>query len=251
MLASEYPAPYQRAVVRVMSAAQDFLDGEFVRAEAAVIEALGAGLPGVTPPALSQLYYHRLETGRIGELEARVRALIAVAPGILGWRCALARLLVELGRCDEAAREVAALGDPARVPRDRTWLVGVAVLAEAVAELGDAERAHSLCELLRPHARVNVAGGSTSLFYGNVAHFVGLLEAAQGRLDAAGDFLAAAQRVHVRMRAVPWMLRSRLESSRLLRLRGDDARAEELAAAVRVEAEALGMWSVAKRAARS
>ena len=140
--------------------------------------------------------------------------------------------------------------DPALAPRDRTWLVGVAVLAESISEIRDMERAQSLSELLRPYARVNVAGGSTSLFYGNVGHFVGLLEATLGRLDAADEFLSAAHHMHVGMRAVPWILRSRLEQSRVLRLRGEDARAEEIAGAVRAEAEALGMWSLAKRAAR-
>ena len=70
----------------MMSAAQDFFDGHFERAERPVVEPLGAGSPSVTPPALSQHYYHRLEMGRIGALEERVRALIEQAPGILGWR---------------------------------------------------------------------------------------------------------------------------------------------------------------------
>ncbi len=53
-------------------------------------------------------------------------------------------------------------------------------------------------------------------------------------LNGADESLSVAKRVHMRMRAVPRILPSRLEKSRVLRLRGDDARAEELASAVRV-----------------
>lgn len=249
-LANEFPAPYQKAAVQSMYAARDFLNGDLDRAEQRVLRALASGIPSVTPPALVQLYYHRLETGRIAEMESEVRRAVATSPAIVGWRFALARLLVELDRLDEARAELAAAGGLDRAPRDRLWLLSGAILAESVDAVGDVERARASYELLRPHAAVNIVSGSGSLFYGNVGHFVGLLCTTLGRLDEADSRLAAAQYVHEKMGAVAWGLRTRLEQARVLALRGEPERADTAATAVETEASRLGLHALARRAAR-
>ncbi len=244
-LAQDTPAPYLRAVATLQRGGLAFLDGRFAQGEACGLEAMQSGLPAITPLASVQLYYHRLETGRIAELEAAVRSLVEGSPGIGAWRFALARLLTALGRSDEAEHQLALAGSVAELARDRTWLAAAALGAEALAELGDRAGSEALFALLEPHARVNNALGHGSLFYGNTSHHLGLLAMTAGRNDEAEALLDAARAMHARMRSRPWILRTRLARAENLAARGEEATAREQAASVAEEADALGMVRLA------
>jgi hypothetical protein len=145
-----------------------------------------------------------------------------------------------------AALEVA----PDDVPRDWMWTRSAVILAELNADLGRDEARARWYDALAPfQARTAVAGGAV-LFCGAVAHYLGLLAAATGRPELARRHLEDAAAVHERLGARPWLLRSRLELARLLR---DDPaqrdRAAEPLAAVRAEADRLGLEELAADAA--
>ena len=139
---------------------------------------------------------------------------------------------------------------PDDVPRDWMWTRSAVILAELNAGLGREEARDRWYDALAPYqARTAVAGGAV-LFCGAVAHYLGLLAAASGRLELARRHLEEAAVIHERLGARPWLLRSRLELARLLR---DDPaqrdRAAELLAAVRAEADRLGLEALAADAA--
>jgi hypothetical protein len=81
----------------------------------------------------------RRELGGLEELVAATEALSEEHHAIPSWRCGLVLLLADAGRVATAQRELADLG--ARgftdLPRDITWLVSMALLAETAALLGD------------------------------------------------------------------------------------------------------------------
>jgi len=252
-LAAESPAPYLRAVTAGLRGAQALLAGDFAAGERWAVEVIETGLEGATQLAALQLLYHRLETAQTDGVDAIMRSHIARSPGIAGWHFALTKLLCQIGRLDDARHEIASFGDLAAIPRDRNWLPALCVLAECVFDLGDAELASELLSLLEPHARVNAVHANAALFYGNTAHFLGLLEITTGAFDAAARHLDEALAMHEHMRAIPWALRTRSAQLALALASGGDGEqntARATARGLRDEARALGMLALAQRLAR-
>src|SRR4029079_9805465 len=78
----------------------------------------------------------RREQGRLVEVEPALRRFIDIYPMLQAWRAALALLLVELGRLDEARAEFETVAAD-ELPRDANWLIAVTLLAEVCGALGD------------------------------------------------------------------------------------------------------------------
>lgn len=247
-LAAEAPAPFLVGVSALHGGAVAFLDGRFDEAESLAIRASASGLPAVTPLAAVQLFYHRLETGRIAELEASVRSTVEASPALGAWRFALARLLAAEQRHDEAAAQLAEAQPIGELARDRFWLAAATLCAEVVVEIGDARRADALFSLLEPHARVGVALGHGALFYGSVSHFLGMLATTLGRYEESARLLDLARGVHEQMRSEPWRLRTRLAMAENAAARGNRDAAQEGAREVLAHAERAGLVRLAARA---
>ena len=85
------------------------LAGEFDEAERLAQETLAIGQRGQAENALhyyaQAMFNIRREQGRLAEVEGAVRGFIELYPAIPAWRGALALLLIELGRPDEARAE--------------------------------------------------------------------------------------------------------------------------------------------------
>ena len=128
----------------------------------------------------------------------------------------------------------------------------LAVLAECVFDLGDPERAKEVRGLLAPYARVNAVHANGALFYGNTAHFLGLLSLTLGEIDAAEAQLRDALAMHERVRARSWALRTRFAQAVAAIARGSHHQTgtgRELAGRVAAEARDLGMHALAAQAA--
>ena len=165
---------------------------------------------------------------------------------------ALALLLIELGRPDEARAEfeAAAGGGFADFPRDANWLVAITLMAEVCGALGDSVRAAELYAMLEPYAGRNVVVGRNATFNGCASWLLGLLAAAQGRYELAESHYAAAQEMHAAMGARPFEARTKVAWAEMLLAQGEDARASELLADAILVADALGMVVLAERARR-
>ena len=103
------------------------LAGAFDDAERLAQETLAIGQRGQAENAMhyfaQAMFNIRREQGRLGEVEDAVRGFIELYPAIPAWRAALALLLLELRRPDEARAEFEALHTAAS-PRSRAMPTG-------------------------------------------------------------------------------------------------------------------------------
>jgi tetratricopeptide (TPR) repeat protein len=231
--------------------------GDFDEAERLVGETLAIGQRGQAENAVNYyaqaMFNIRREQGRLGEVEPAVRRFIELYPALPAWRSALALMLVELGRLDEARTEFDTLAAPGfdALPRDANWLIAVTLLAEVCGALADADRAGSLYALLEPYGGRNVVVGRAATCNGAAARLLGILAGAMRDHDLAERHYEDALAMHARMGARPWTARTQLAYAEMLlcrRRRGDKARARDLLADAVLTTDALGMVAVAERA---
>ena len=234
--------------------AQAQLAGDFDEAERLAGETLAIGQRGQAENAVhvyaQAMFNIRREQGRLGEAEEAVRGFIELYPAVPAWRCALAVMLLELGRDDEARAEfdaIAAAGFDA-LPRDAQWLIATTLLAEVCGRLGAAAHAAELYERLAPYAGRNVVVGRAATFNGSASRPLGMLATVLGDFAAAERHFADALALHEAMGARPFTARTQLAWAELELARGDVHRARELLADAIVTADALGMVAVAERA---
>ncbi|HEY6892494.1 MAG TPA: AAA family ATPase [Solirubrobacter sp.] len=239
--------------------ARALLAGRLDEAEQLAQETLAIGQRGQAENALhyyaQTMFNIRREQGRLAEVEGAVRGFIELYPAIPAWRGALALLLIELGRPDEARAEFeeAAEGGFAAFPRDANWLIAITLLAEVCGALGDAARAEELYRLLEPYAGNNVVVGRNATNYGSASRLLGLLAATRGSYDLAARHYEKAQEMHASMGAKPMYARTQVSYAELLLTRrvGDDVeRARERLADAILVADALGMVVLGDRARR-
>jgi DNA-binding SARP family transcriptional activator/tetratricopeptide (TPR) repeat protein len=230
------------------------LVGSFDEAERLADATLEIGRHGQAENAVNAyaqaIFNIRREQGRLAEVEPAVRRFIEIYPALVAWRAALALMLVELGRLDEARTEFEALAAD-ELPRDANWLIAVTLLAEVCGALGDGDRAEGLYELLEPYAGRNVVVGRAATCNGAASRLLGILAGAMRSWELAEGHFINALAMHERMGAKPWVARTQLAYAEMLlarRKRGDKARARELLADAVLIADALGMGVVAQRA---
>ena len=174
--------------------------------------------------------------GRHRELEPLVRGNAERLPAMRAWRCALALLVAELGREEEARWELEhlAAADFDDIPRDALWLVAMSLLAELCAVLGDGPRARRLLELLAPYDGRNVVSMGF-VYLGPVARYLGLLAMTAGEHERALAHLQRARALAERAGARPAIVLTVLDVAALLARRNgprDAARALALVESV-------------------
>jgi len=231
------------------------LRGELAEAEAHANETFvmgqKAGDPGVMQTFGAEMFVIRRDQSRLLELEGAIRGMVEEFPAVPAWRCALAVLLAETDRADEARAELEQLSanDYANVTRDNLWLICMALVASA-AFLTDAKGpAAAAYPLLAPfeHRFVTV---THLMCEGSVARVLGELAGACGRYDdAVAHFEVGIERDR-EMGGIRSMLYGQTGLVQVLRrrgARGDLARADALAGEVRAEAERRAMPALLKR----
>jgi tetratricopeptide (TPR) repeat protein len=230
------------------------LTGDFEEAERLAAETLAIGQRGQAENAVhvyaQAMFNIRREQGRLGEAESAVRGFMEMYPAVPAWRCALAIMLLELGREDEAREEFDAIAEAGfeTLPRDAQWLIATTLLAEVCGRLGDAERAGQLYELLAPYAGRNVVVGRAATCNGSASRLLGILATALGDFAGAERHFDHALAMHEAMGARPFAARTQLAWAEMELARGDVDRARDLLADAIVTADALGMVVVAERA---
>src|SRR5262245_60814 len=196
--------PLRRWIVAVLRASLAISSGRVEEGARLSAQALELRRDGQDPAVLmthcGQMFVARREIGALGEsLEQSIATFADSYPGMHSWPCTLAVAHAEAGRTEAARALVERLGGNAftDVPRDVHFFPALAMLAEAVHLLGDAERAEQLYPLLLPHADRNVVASWWSPTYiGSVERFLGLLAATAGRPDDAARHFEAAERAN-------------------------------------------------------
>ncbi|HEX5065903.1 MAG TPA: hypothetical protein VFY49_07305, partial [Myxococcota bacterium] len=250
--------PYAHWLRAALLAMRALFDGELGSAEQHISESAAFGAqvdsPDVALELQAQLAYLRLEQARADEIEDALRAQVRRFPDAVTWHAALARMYAATGRRSEASRELALLARRSfrDVPRDRGWLPTLALASEVAAVTGEQRVAATLYERLAPHARLSVVAGSGLLYFGPVAHFLGLTAAAQSRWSTAITHFEHAATIEERVGARVWKARSEIACARSLLARdgeGDRARAAQLAGRAESAAAAHGWPALAADAA--
>ena len=226
------------------------LTGDYSEAEALIglrIESGNLVTPGRDDVAASRTnrFLFRREQGRLAEEEATIRASIQEFPWYPLYRAALACLLSDLGRADEARLVFDDLAADrfSSLYGDNEWLLGMGLASDACAMLGDADAAAVLYEQLAPFAGRNTVGHAEGSV-GATDRYLGLLAATRGELDVAVEHLEAAIAANDAMGARPWTAHSQHDLAVVLRRRdagGDQGKADALDAKARSTAVLLGM----------
>ena len=255
-IAADSPDPRARAYVPLQRARRAAIEGRYSEAEDWNKEAteVGAALNDRMVQLLTtaQLTMLRWTQGRLGEVEEVIRRFADAAPGIVGWRAALARTYCELGREAEARRELERLDQRgfAQLPRYNGWLNMMALLAEVCAQLGEVERAAALYRLLLPFERRNVVTAQC-VFDGPVSRYLGIMATTIGDWDCAEAHFEAARGVSLRQNARPFVALIGIDEATMMLARdneGDRARARALLAEACDIVRELGMDKIAERA---
>jgi hypothetical protein len=168
---------------------------------------------------------------------------IAHSPAGPAYRGSRAWALAALGRPAEARADLDWLwaGGFARLPFDFNWLSAVGETAEAIALLGDAERAEDLYAIAFPYSGRTLVAGRAICSQGSMHHYLGRLAVTAGRhADACGHYRAALEAQEA-MGARAWSVQTRAWLAEALALAGDRAASECELAGARAESEALGL----------
>ncbi|MBW3653349.1 MAG: hypothetical protein KY433_07090, partial [Actinobacteria bacterium] len=238
---------------RAMSA---HMRGDFEASERFTAEAVAQSraVPNSIAPIIAgaQTFLVRRTQGRHLDLEPLVRKNADCLPAMRRWRCGLALVLAELGREDEARRELERLAaaDFEDIPHDALWLVSLSLLAELCALLGDRPRARRLYELLVPYEGRNVVSMGAA-YLGPVARYLGLLAMTIGEDERALGHLETARSAAVRMGARPAVVLAALDAAEVLARRdapGDAQRGRALVQGVAQEAAQMQMEGAITRA---
>jgi tetratricopeptide (TPR) repeat protein len=254
-LADDLRQPYPRWLTTCHRVARAILAGDTDDAERLCEEALKIGSEGGQPDALTlyagELFAIRDGQGRLAELEPLMEQAAADNPGIPGLRAGVVHSYCERGALDEARAvldEQRARGfDSFHV--DGVWLCTMRLYATVAADVGDADAARELYDLLVPFADQVAADGAN--VQGPLGGPLGRLAAVMGRHDDAEAWFRRAVAQEERLGAALELARTQVSWAEMLLDRGraaDAPRARELSEIARVVAGARGWASVAARA---
>jgi len=220
---------YERWVVAYMRSTRALLTGDTGAAEEHANAALTIGAESA-PEAFSvygaQLLSIRRVQGRLAEVVDLIAQAAQDNPGLPVLRAALARILCELDRHDEAR---AIIHDDfadglARFPYDIAWLPTMTNLSYVSIRLAEHDTARILYRrMLARHAQVASVGSAID---GPVALYLGALSTFFGAWEEADGHFAEALDVSRSLRAPYWTGCTQVEWARMLlqRARSDDVR---------------------------
>jgi DNA-binding SARP family transcriptional activator/tetratricopeptide (TPR) repeat protein len=253
-LAEELRQPSQLWVATATQAMLALHDGRFADAEELIPAALALGRHSQETMAevgyAFQLYELRREQDRSGEAYDLLARAATDVPARPVYRCALARLAVELERPAEARRlfEELAANEFEVVPRDQEWLLAAALLTEVCKALGDTPRAAVLYDAQRSYSG-RIASDIYEGSAGAVDRALGILAAMLGRDSEAVAHLEAAIELNEQTGARPWAAYARVDLAEVLLDLADTARARDLLEEARATATTLGMTALQNRVA--
>jgi tetratricopeptide (TPR) repeat protein len=229
-LATALRQPLYQSRVAFRQAMRAMIEGRFADAEGLAQQALVLGQRAQNQTSNLifgvQLWTLRREQGRLSEVEAALRSVIAHYPTLPAWRAALIYLHSELGRMDEARAgfELLAAHDFTDLPRDAFWLIALTLLAGVCTALHDLPRAARLYGLLLPFAdRHVVIGRAAAAYYGVARRPLALLATVLERWHDATQHFEAALTAHARMGARPWLAHTQYAYAVMLLKQGQAA----------------------------
>jgi eukaryotic-like serine/threonine-protein kinase len=233
-LAEELRMPEHSWLTIALRGMRTLLDGDIDGAERLANDARRAGKRAEQPVAEQfygiQMTQIRSLQGRAGELLPAVRDLAERFPGIPAWRGGVITLAARSGDFELARRELERFAgdDFSAIPRDVNWFAGMSLLAEAIALVGDVERAERAYEELLPYEGLVIVVARAVGCNGPIDRVLGLLAQTLGRADDAERHLGNAVEISTRMGDRPGMALCGLALAEMLLVR-DQSSDRELA----------------------
>ncbi|HET8975732.1 MAG TPA: protein kinase [Solirubrobacterales bacterium] len=235
------------------------MDGDIAEAERLAEEARRAGERA--EQSLASQYYGvqltqiRSLQGRAEELLPAVRDLAGRFPGIPAWRTGLISLAARSGDVEEGRLQLERFAgrDLSALRRDANWFTAASLLGEAVALLGDSDRAGPIYDELLPYAGRLIVVGRAAGCNGPVDRVLGLLAAACGRTEDAIGHLEDSIEISRRSGDKPGLAVARVDLAEQLLGRGrraDSERALSLLSEGLFAAREMGARGIADRALR-
>jgi hypothetical protein len=199
----------------------------------------------------AQMLYLRWWQGRLDELAPAVEGFAAQYPAMPAWRCGLALIRRELEDRAGASEVIAGVRAEGfeKLPDDNILLVAMTFLAEACGWVRDRQAAAELERLLRRLSGLVVVSPNAACL-GPVDRLLGLLVAAQGRVEEARRLHERGLAQALGLGAPPLVAHSQIDYAELLDEIGERARAQQLARAARASGGELGMARIVTRAER-
>jgi DNA-binding SARP family transcriptional activator len=210
---------WQAMVWRAMTA---LMEGRLEDAERLAQDALSIGMRQDALTAgqyyAGQLLAIRREQLSLTELEQAARELVAANADRPIWRLALAILLCDGGRLQEARSVLEPFTEPVvrSLTRDLDWTMTMTVLAEAAVILEDRPRARLVYELLAPHSGTVCVIGAGAVCRGPIDGYLGVLALTAGERETALTHLRAAIEIERRVRAPLQLAYTQIEYARAL-----------------------------------
>jgi eukaryotic-like serine/threonine-protein kinase len=233
-LADELRMPEHSWLTIALRGMRALLDGYIEGAERLASEARRAGQRAEQPVAEQfygiQMTQIRSLQGRAGELLPAVRDLAERFPGIPAWRGGVITLAARSGDFELSRRELERFAgdDFSAIPRDVNWSAAMGLLGEAIALIGDTDRAQRAYDELLPYEGLVIVVARAVGCNGPIDRVLGLLARTLGRLDDAERHLGNAVEISTRMGDRPGMALCGLALAELL-LERDKANDRELA----------------------
>ncbi len=233
-LADELRMPEHSWLTIALRGMRTLLDGDIDGAERLAGEARRAGQRAEQPVAEQfygiQMTQIRSLQGRAAELLPAVRELAEQFPGIPAWRGGVITLAARSGDVELARRELERFAgdDFSAIPRDVNWSAAMSLLGEAIALIGDVDRAQRAYDELLPYEGLVIVVARAIGCNGPVDRVLGLLAQTMGRLDDAERHLGNAVEIATRMGDRPGMALCGFAFAELLLAR-DEANDRELA----------------------
>jgi tetratricopeptide (TPR) repeat protein len=247
--------PYQRWQHAQAVTGRLLLGGHVDQAETANERALELGTAAgiaALPSYGGFLRGIREHQGRLDEIADFFVDAARDNPSIAALRSALAHLLCELGRIDEAREQLAAESAAGfDFPYDGTWLAAMSNLLDAAATVQNHAAARTLVERVAPFA-THVIGLGGVKANGAIARPLARAATVLGDHDQAEEWFAIAHDIHTRLQAPFWQALGQLDHADLClarRAEGDVDRARDLATTAAATATEYGCGGLTRRAA--
>lgn len=231
------------------------LEGRFADAEAEIpaAYAISNGIDKNAHSAfLTQIFGLRTEQGDLAAFADAAQVSDVDGAFEAASACGRALLFAEADRLDAMREEImfVARAGIENIPHDPGWLPANALLAVAVAKLGDASIARALYAQLQPYSGRIVIAGILVACYGAVDRYLGLLATVLQQWHDAERHFSAALALNQRLRARTLVARTQYEWAAMLLYRrqvGDADRAQALLTEGLAITRELGMESVRAR----
>jgi len=248
-LAERLRQPQSRWYVGLFRAVRAVMDGRFEDARRAMRSYQREGERAQDENVLHSLrlltFMISIDRGGVEPLGPAVAQMAERFPAMIGWRGGLTLYYAEVGRHDDARREIEGLlrEDLEGMRRRNDWSAIVVALAIASATVGHEEGARRAHRLLEPYAQAIVVIGYASYVWAAASLALGFTAATCQDWSRAEAHLEDALARHRRIGARPALAQTHFWYARMLLGRGgpgDASRAREQLAAGRRLADELG-----------